>query len=386
MMSKVLGIFLFGFTATAVSPTCLWDYETLKMERSRFPSANELIVGKFRRHSPKFYQWRIDDRIKKLENEPDNVSYYDDLAVAYEKIGQTNKSIELMIKKEKIKPGLYETRANLGTFYVHAGEYDKGLVEIDKAIKINPDAHFGREVYQRLLVEYVASVRQNGNSGLPLFPEDFYGEMGESGGFAIFLLKKKKFVSKKHEYPTDREGAEKELEAAIKGVLGMMRFGNFDSPILLEALGDLLLSQSEPSRRLAARAYLKASYETKNAKANEAYRKKARTALKMQTVNADSDDEITLGQVEEIFQAELAEGKKWYAQIRNDEMSWIADGKNPEEQYAAKYYEEPAFPKKSASVFVFSRTGIITLIASAIGLLLFGFVGWGLFRKLTSGG
>ena len=31
-----------------------------------------------------------------------------------------------------------------------------------------------------------------------------------------------------------------ELAAAQKGVLGMMHFANYDSPLLLEALGDLL--------------------------------------------------------------------------------------------------------------------------------------------------
>lgn len=35
---------------------CLWDYDTLAMERSRFPSTLELITGKFLRHSPEFYQ------------------------------------------------------------------------------------------------------------------------------------------------------------------------------------------------------------------------------------------------------------------------------------------------------------------------------------------
>lgn len=41
---------------------CVWDYDTPKMERQRFPSALELITGKFPRHSPEFYEWRIRDR------------------------------------------------------------------------------------------------------------------------------------------------------------------------------------------------------------------------------------------------------------------------------------------------------------------------------------
>lgn len=54
-----------------------------------------------------------------------------------------------------MKPGRYETAANLGTFYLHAGIFKKVLAYIEKALKINPDAHFGREKYQKLLVEYI---------------------------------------------------------------------------------------------------------------------------------------------------------------------------------------------------------------------------------------
>ena len=47
-----------GTTAWA----CLWDNDTLQMERLRFPSVLEIITGKFVRHSPAYYAWRIVDR------------------------------------------------------------------------------------------------------------------------------------------------------------------------------------------------------------------------------------------------------------------------------------------------------------------------------------
>ena len=134
---------------------CLWDYDTLKMERSQFPSALELITGKFPRHSKDFYEWRIADRLAKLEVDDTNLSYYDDLAVAYDKTGQHAKAIEIILTKEKIKPGLYETYANLGTFYIHSGQLKEGVQYIEQAIALNADAHFGREIYQKYVVEYV---------------------------------------------------------------------------------------------------------------------------------------------------------------------------------------------------------------------------------------
>ena len=66
---------------------CLWDHDTLRQERQRFPDTLELITGKILRHSPEFYEWRIKDRLYKLEADPMNLAYYDDLAVAYEKTG-----------------------------------------------------------------------------------------------------------------------------------------------------------------------------------------------------------------------------------------------------------------------------------------------------------
>src|SRR5262249_4328976 len=122
--------------ATAIA--CMWDYDTLQMERTRFPSALELITGKFLRHTPEFYRWRMDDRLKKQKSEPENLPYYDDLAVAYEKTGNRQKAIETMVQKAQLKPGLYEMEANLGTFLMLDGRLEEGLVHINEALRINP--------------------------------------------------------------------------------------------------------------------------------------------------------------------------------------------------------------------------------------------------------
>src|SRR5438876_454864 len=99
----IVAAVLLGVPASAVA--CLWDYDTLKQERARFPSTLELITGKFLRHSPEFYEWRVRDRLAKLAADPTNLAYHDDLAVAYQKTGQHAKAVETMLAKEKIKPG-----------------------------------------------------------------------------------------------------------------------------------------------------------------------------------------------------------------------------------------------------------------------------------------
>ena len=53
---------LITLTLSVPATACEWDYDTLQMERERFPGALELIVGKFLRHSEPFYEWRVSDR------------------------------------------------------------------------------------------------------------------------------------------------------------------------------------------------------------------------------------------------------------------------------------------------------------------------------------
>ena len=251
-ITRLLLVFLILMPRSAFA--CSWDYDTLAMEREKFPDALELITGKFLRHSTEFYEWRVRDRSARLEKDPSDLRLYDDLAVAYDKLGQHERAIEVMLKKDRLSPNLYETHANLGTFYIHSGQLKRGVEHIKQAIKLNPDAHFGREVYQKHLVDYVLSKQQAGVTKLPLESS----EATRSGplGFASYLLKAAGEVDPGR---MDKVASEK----ATKGILGMMRFGNYRSPVLLEALGDLLLSQgwSADGKRLAARAYLKASYE-----------------------------------------------------------------------------------------------------------------------------
>jgi hypothetical protein len=45
-------VFVAALLVPAIAVACMWDYDTIKMERTRFPSTLELITGKFLRHSP----------------------------------------------------------------------------------------------------------------------------------------------------------------------------------------------------------------------------------------------------------------------------------------------------------------------------------------------
>ena len=310
---------------------CLWDYDTLQQERARFPTALELITGRFPRHSPAYYEWRIADREERRAAGDDSPALFDDLAVAHSKLGRHDAAIALMAEKEALHPGLYETAANLGTFHIHAGRYAEGAQHIARAIEINPDAHFGREVYQELLVRYVEE-RSGDAQRLPLPMRPARGRL--DGGFWGFLAR---------ERGIERQGIPGEILRASKGVLGMMRFGHHDSPVLLEALADVLTANGQfeetDARRLAARALLKASYEVEGEEATGRYRALAAEVLRMQTPDPTTMRSMELEELEPRFQEELAEARTWYDELVAREAAWIAAGEDVDARFAETYYD-----------------------------------------------
>ncbi|MDH7446256.1 tetratricopeptide repeat protein [Aquimarina sp. 2201CG14-23] len=343
-MKRLALFFVCTFSTCFFGFSCFWDYDTIEMERIQFPDVIELISGKFLRHSPEFYQWRIKDRTLRLQKSPDSLELYDDLAVAYSKIGNDTKAIQIILKKDSIAPKNYKTYANLGTFYIHNKQFSKGLEYIDKAIAINPNAHFGREIYQRHLVEYVMSKMKDGKITLPLSSElspsfERYPRH-KLDNFYNFLVHK---IHNKTENSVENNTlSKKEQDNAIKGILGMMKFGNYNSPILLEALGDLLMANAwkDGARQLAARAYFKASYHSKAPETKEIYKQKVAFALYHQYTKKQGK-RFTILELEKLLKQEIIEGNDFYQSIRNDEIQWIRLDQNPEFEFSKKYYQKP---------------------------------------------
>ncbi len=313
---------------------CLWDYDTLAMERQKFPTVLELIAGKFLRHSPEFYEWRIVDRQKKLAAlSPDAViearlPLRDDLAVAYDKLGRQEEAIAVGEETLAMDPQRYESVANLGTFYIHDGQLEKGLDLIKEAIRINPDAHFGREKYQQYLVEYLLLRREEGDASLPLKRQQSFAPNFES----YLRFREAGLQHQQMPYgPTPSNRMMGVNEEALKGLLGMMRFGNFQSPILLEALGDILsprVSLTTRQKHLAQRAYLAAAWQRGETPEWD---------LPAAPIEDGSNPDNVAARLKE----EMKQAEAWYAQIVEDEKRWIAQGIDVDQAFAAKYYVEP---------------------------------------------
>lgn len=313
-MRVILTVFILFFSNFINA--CLWDRDTYAMEKQKFPDAFQLMTGNFDRHSNSYYQWRIAKIQPQIDKGNKDPLLFDDLAVAYSKLGNDKKAIELMKLKEKFTPNLYETFANLGTFYIHDGQFEEGLKYIDKAIKINPEAHFGREIYQKYIVEFILLNKKKET---------------ESNNFYIFLLEKYKTKNNS----TKDFLHEEEIKKAVKGILGMMRFGNYNSPVLLNALGDVLLNESynEPgAKRLAAMAYM-ASDLYNIGSVSLKIKEKIEIFLSMQQRDKNTYEEL-LKEVKKGIEI----GKKRYAEIERKETNWVIENKDLDIEFAQDFY------------------------------------------------
>jgi hypothetical protein len=269
------------------------------------------------------------------------------------------------------------------------------LPYIDKALAIDPDAHFGRERYQKWLVEYAMSRRNDGKLTFPV--QVMLDETRQAAADA----RPDFFVRNFNGFLRVRLGKQEEAltiedyQKAVKGVLGMMRFANYDNPLLLEALGDLLMQDGSPefdAKRLAARAYLKASYSMKDKNSREQYRELATQALKFQRPRPDGDGSLQLGELETDFASELADADRWYTELKEREIGWIREGKNADAEFDRLYSAEPTVASQDPTADIDRPPSDGTLtrylipsslagrIALGVGLVAFAVAGVMVFR------
>lgn len=156
----------------AFASACAWDGDTLAFELKGLPEVADAVAGRFERQPDLYYEMRRDRvlAMKDADLQPEDL---DDLGVAYDKLGESKSAIAAMNKKVELlknldrssaewKEAQYRLLANRGTFYIHDGlskkpmdrmQVELGLADLRKAVELNPDAHFGREFVQIVIVE-----------------------------------------------------------------------------------------------------------------------------------------------------------------------------------------------------------------------------------------
>ncbi|MFY0525059.1 tetratricopeptide repeat protein [Archangium gephyra] len=306
---KPLRALLFAAVLLAVPPAlaCLWDSDTLKEESIGLDEVANVLRGRILKHSATFYERKVAYTLPLLEQADVKPERYDDLAVAYEKLGRTQEAIATMEAKEKRFPGLYTTAANLGTFHAHAGDYPRALEELRRALVLNPDAHFGREKYQVKAIEYLQRlatapelVQKEEFLGLPLEPDRY-----------LFVMNPKKTILRKEvpELPKD----------VLQGLVGMIRFGSGEkSRHLWFSLGISLAWSGH--KNLAIRAMRRAEQL-----GHPLAREHGEELLR--TIKAYADKARDWEKVAAELDAEWAKGQAWVRQKQRQEDALLAKGK-----------------------------------------------------------
>jgi hypothetical protein len=211
---------------------CLWDTDTIDTELRGLPDALDLLVGRWHRHGDAYYRERI-ERLGKATAL--SLTDHDDLAVAYEKLGDQTAALAVMERKAQrlaVAPDAdheYRRLANVGTFHAHAGRYDEALVALRAAVALNPAAHFGREKYQIAVIEVVRQAQQR-----PALLSDasVLGQIEpevDLGWHALF----------------ERDGGRQVPDDLYQGVAGMVRFGGRDSALLFGLLAEVFLARRD---------------------------------------------------------------------------------------------------------------------------------------------
>lgn len=158
----------------------------------RFAMVHDVIHERFPWHGPAYYEERnrvvrgqlTPEEEKLARGEKPSPTYFtllDDLGVGLDRLGKHQDAIALIRDKLDKQQALglsgkdlYSSYANLGTFLIlwqlQEGFADvptakqrltEGLEYVHKSIEVNPEAHFGREIWQAVILEYILAVLDN---------------------------------------------------------------------------------------------------------------------------------------------------------------------------------------------------------------------------------
>lgn len=223
---------------------CYNDSDTYLTELRDNLDVTNAIIGRFTLYPPPYYEKRIEIQKEILKRDPNNLDAYDNISVAYDRIGKGEEALKWIREKRKHlnanspKLHLYSTEANEGTFLIvrwirghKQGDVTDALASeklISKALEINPDAHFGREFAQLYCIR---AMIQSANDGdwTKVFTQRL-----------IAIAKKDQLSGEKLRY----------------GICGMMVLGAaWNMPALIQAIGELV--PDEPQFANLCRAKLR---------------------------------------------------------------------------------------------------------------------------------
>lgn len=157
LLASALGLATLVLADSA--PACGWSWETYAAEAKSLPCVHDVLVGYFPKHSDAYHRAVIDAVDYATSWAPAYTAGLDAKGLSLMHLGELDKARVVMLKRLEVAPNAYASHANLGTLYTFTGEYDKALEHIDRALALEPKAHFGREKYHRELVLYLRDAK-----------------------------------------------------------------------------------------------------------------------------------------------------------------------------------------------------------------------------------
>lgn len=154
---------------------CYNDRDTLGFELRDHPDAQRALTGRFERNPPLYYAMRV-SRLRSLPRL--SPAEDDDLAVSLDRLGRSEAALAALTPKGRVLADeRYRFFANRGTIRAHRWlrrgarrsemhELKVAEGDIARALRINPNAHFGREATQLEVIRWLERPKANADETL----------------------------------------------------------------------------------------------------------------------------------------------------------------------------------------------------------------------------
>jgi hypothetical protein len=382
----------------------------------RFAMVHDVLHERFASHGPAYYRERnrlvrraLEEskaaRERKGKLSAREFALLDDLGVGLDSVGKHEEAVRVLREKLRLQQAqgyqgkkLYTTYANLGTFLIHGNfrqacggnreakkKLREGLAFIHKSIQANPQAHFGREVWQAVAVEFFLAAVDDPKL---LLKYDLVGNrldipLNSSTGHAQKLASPMRKRLKEPRAPKDKEpdqadedwvwefernadrrryitqvGAEDFWPLAVTpshqapvpfdeptlGIIGMWRLGGGANPHFALALGEIMIRVGQAN--IAWCAFERAARMADRFWPNPALQQ----GLVEHCRRRQREIEETLSPLEQAqlrprFQAELQFGLRYQKAYQDYEKDQIGQGKSIEDPH---FYD--AFHRRHRSI------------------------------------
>jgi hypothetical protein len=409
----------------------------------RFAMVHDVLHERFPRHGPAYYRERNRRtrlRLAHLERrQPEGsraAGYFDlldDLGAGLDALGRHDEAVEVLRDKLRQQQAqgldgrdLYTSYANLGTFLIHGslrlaptqgGEararMREGLGLVRRSIEVKPSAHFGREVWQAVVAEFLLAAldrpalllrfdmlgnrldravdpsqadsfrRREYGHGLHLMAAYALEHEGLGGPEEVRELITR--VGAEPGWADAVTGSHREavpFDEPVLGIVGMWRGGGGASPHFALVLGETMLRVGQ--RYIAWCAYERAALLAGRFSPDKELQSKltahCRARQKLLEEGLPPQD---VRELRPRFEAELAHGRRFQQEYQDHEARRIAAGAAPEDPHfydaffrgrppiasppgpADQFLVEPSFrmpnPNWGAAVFV---AGLFAFLAA----------------------